>query len=1460
MASKKGLLAAAGPQSVVIASTEAVRRGFQAESSTSGDIKPFSPQLTIPVGTRVSQVIFSSDERFLAISAEAGGGLAIYDVDALMQGNARSTFELSSNGTSIRALSANPAAESAELLATVTTKGELMMANLKNREFMMSPQGSTVKEGVSCLSWSNKGKQLIAGLGDGTCCQMTPTGEAKGLIPKPPNLEGDQHVSSISWLENNVFLLVHTPSNFDAGIAPTSVFHIASRPNPQSNFVFQKLPEVCSPFGLNRSPPYHFLQRLKDFPPNIQDVLLVASTASQDIGVFSRSKEALTSDIPADRITNVFTTTVMANDARRAQLMMTEDMSGDTSPIGVALDLSSQERVPRPLPAEEMDESPGPLPAYLVLNNEGILAAWWFVYADSIRQGSVFPGLVAAENQKVIQPLAQTSRQIPPFGGATQQQKAPAFGQNTFGAPSSSMALGSTPQKSAGPAFGATTAPGNPFAAFGAAATPGNSSSPWGVSTTGPKLAGTTFGQPSLGAPAQTGSKPPQAAFGATGGLGNRSSPWAVPAAGAAAGTSSAFGQSTPLGSRPGSAFGQGAGSSAFGGPSVKPTTATPSTGGFASFAKSGGFAATAAAQGGSSNIFGQTMPSGSGGSRGMFGQSTPSTSFGSGMDTDTTFGNTPKRNDQSSGPLFGAPEGFKLGSTFKGDGTAKDDGPKPPASSTNSFFGGSFGNALGDSKSGLSEPQSKETDMVSEHEGGDDESSLNSPTERETTTPADTPATLKSVTAPTAPPVSGGLFGTQAQGKATPAAVQNSTPAGFTFGQPPHITTTPKETPQKSWQAPKALPETPSAPTVKLEPETRQGVDKSLPEAPLPPNPTSKASYTPGGSSASSSAASKTSIDDTPLLPDWSSKQISKPLRDAPLPPDFLMSKKKPKSSDDAPLPPDFIPSKQKPKKVPLEAEPDQAALPTEDADDEGFGDEEGSGVDVAEEVTTDNNESLKESPESSFGGTQEKSPLGGLFSKVQHPDGASQHTSNKPLFGEVQAPIFPLPSKIRESPRSPSPVRSKFGMGRDLIRPDASRSLSAPGFPSKPSGNRVATMSKPLESNLSKSFQAPPQSREVDVQEKQAARLKQQQIEEEQDLSDREDEKVREELATDVEPTLSLGPFLAHQDYVGNINKPGIPGQIEKVYRDINSMIDTLGLNARSLTAFSKGHEKLCRGDSKVGIDLDNGVEYVLGDIAGLKLAEDSLEARLGKGRAYNLQEIVEACRYLRKDLVVLNAKFSDTKRIIDERKDPKQHAAVLKASLSAEQITLQHDVRKGFTNFQQLLVNTEEQITVLRAKIASIEGARSNEGSRKMPTVEAVTQTIKKMTSMVEAKSGDIDVLENQMRKLGMNPTDSPPSSREASPFVTPPTSVKKDRTLASRTPGSHQTGSNFYTPESGLRASIGVSRSDSPRKKIGNINQADIESYGAKYRKRQVMNEMLKEAVKQKGFVVRGLDDA
>jgi nucleoporin NUP159 len=136
---------------------------------------------------RVSQLAFTADENYLILSAETGGGLAIYEVQSLLNGSTSSVFELPTNGESLRLLAPNPTSEKAELCAIVTTNGNLHMTNLKKRKI-----SNVLKSQVSSVSWSSRGKQLCAGLGDGTIHQMTPEGEAKAEIPKAPNL-GNHH-------------------------------------------------------------------------------------------------------------------------------------------------------------------------------------------------------------------------------------------------------------------------------------------------------------------------------------------------------------------------------------------------------------------------------------------------------------------------------------------------------------------------------------------------------------------------------------------------------------------------------------------------------------------------------------------------------------------------------------------------------------------------------------------------------------------------------------------------------------------------------------------------------------------------------------------------------------------------------------------------------------------------------------------------------------------------------------------------------------------------------------------------------------------------------------------------------------------------------------------------------------------------------------------------------------------
>ncbi|KAL8723492.1 MAG: hypothetical protein Q9225_000225 [Loekoesia sp. 1 TL-2023] len=1374
VASQNGLLAAAGPNSVIIARTEAVRKAFAASGDADGSVKSFTPQLTLELGMRISQVAFTADEKFLVLSAENGGGLAVYEVQNLMQGNTQSAFEISTSGTSLRMLLPNPTPDRAELLAVVTVKGELLMANLSSRQFVNGPQGLTLKEGVSCVSWSARGKQLVAGLGDASCYQLTPEGEGKANIPPPPDLEMDQHVSALSWLENDLFLIAHTVTSGDESMIPATTFRLVTRQTkPQVSHTFQKLPEALS-VGMNRCPPYQFMQRLRSFPPNLSDLIVVASTASTDVGLFTRADTALTSDVEAEKVTNIFTTTTMANDSRRAELPMAEDLS-DTSPIGMALDLSATEKVPRPLPGEEMDESTGPLPLLMILNNEGILKSWWIVYAESIRQKTTYPGLVAADD---FQGQTQAAKSTAPFATASTQPTPSPFTSNAFGSPptqnnafanpaTTSNAFGSTGSNTA---FGASSALGSKPSVWGSGSGTGNASQNFG----------STFGKPAFGSSTQIGGT-----FGAPGGLGTRPSPWGAPSS-LTQTAGSTFGQTGNLGMGAGSTFGSNL-------PSKSSNIEGP--GGFANFAKKPGFAEAAAA----------AKPPG----ESPFVKTGERASFGAGMDTDTVFGGTPKKPGEATPSLFGGSVlsgQFKLGSTFTGDGTSSTDAPKPATTTDNSLFGGDFANSLGETQKQPTPPISKETDMA---EGGSESEreamSEASENDQGSATPA---AGLKPSSfsfQQTAPPANGGLFGTQAQSKTTPAMVQESTPAPDPSANPPPISTTPEDTPKKSEDTVRPSIETTPL-SMKKEPvdDSPSGVRRDIPQAPLPPDTTSKDSYSPGDTSQSSASGSNVAS------------------TDAPLPPDFLPSRTERKTSDPGPEEETALPE-------------EETALPEED--DSGL-DDEGSGVDVAQEISpiTDPTQTPKITPGSSFGAPIDKSPEG-LFS-LKGQSHAQGHP--KALFGEVDKSsklYFPPPTRTQESPRSPSPVRSHLAV--DGLRPDNTRSISAPNasvraFPSRKFGPQL---SNPL---------AEPQPSIADLQKREQERLhaqraKQMIEEERQDLSDQQDDLIIELLNTEVEPTKALAGFIAHEDYIPIESRPGLPGQVENLYRDINSMIDTLGLNARNLEAFIRGHSELCRDG---GRSLDDLKEpgWCLGEIDELMGLENNVLAKVDNSRVTDITAKLADCENLRKDIKRVRDWQRDISSILISISDQKRMEDLRYAQLPIDQAAKQKELRSAFKHVQELTAEAERRVFELRTDLASQETSSNGRPTVK-PTVEAVVNTIQKMTNMVQQRSADIDVLEAQMRKLRI-PIGPFNGSRESSPFAASASRLSSSQADAlSKSMG-------------GLRLS--VNGNDTPQKRMSHVTPEQVSRYQAKVQRRKEMNALVKQVWRSEKPIIQPLD--
>ncbi|KAL4909191.1 hypothetical protein BDW74DRAFT_146151 [Aspergillus multicolor] len=1369
VASTKGIAVGASPNSLSIATTESVRAAISSKDGKEKvKTKPFQPQATISLPGRPTHIAFASGDSALVLATENGSQLSVFETSSLLQPNAQPAISIATNGATFRTVAPNPApAEDthSSLVALVTNAGELLIADLKAGNLVSGPNGNILKTDVSSVCWSNKGKQLIAGLVDGTGYQMTPEGTQKDLIPRPPDLTDPCHVSSIAWLENDIFLMVYTPNvtEDDMGLTPSSSYYIITR-RKQQPFLIQKLPEVASPFGYKRAPAYQFIARIRGYKPHLTDALIVSSTASADIGLITRSSQALASDDGAKSIVGQFATTEVNDDSKKASVPL-KDSVDETSVIGLGLDLSSSEVVIAPIYGEDIAESSTPLPNLLLLNHEGILCSWWFIYNDSIRQKIPYDGLVSASAKTQLPPALQPQ--------ATQPQPAAqsAFGQPAFGSPAAPSTFGSSGfgKPSAVPSFGTPSALGK---------------------SQQPAFGHSGFGAPAFGTPAAMGSNAPQ--FGQSG-FGQPSTP-----------AKSLFGSST-----------------------------TPTSGGFGSFANagsSGGFASLATSKPSEGSPFGK-LPT-----ENPFGKSSGTSAFG--VQSETTAFRSQKTEESKVGFGSGS-SGFVLGSTFKGDGTAVNDGPKPDKPSGSFAFGSSFEEMV--STPNKTSPPTEAMDDIEDSSAP----SQNFPESKE-------PATSL-FGAPSKPATGSSMFGSfssQAQTQSPFGSAQTSKSPFSLLGN----NNTENQAPSPS----SALSEKTA---VANRPFTK--AKSPFAEPPLPPDSTSKAAYGSGDTSASSNV-SKSSVEDAPLPPDFTTSRKS-PEREseAPLPPDFTLKPKKEKlkeeeAAEEAPLPPDFMkpgaPFEKEP--PPVLDESDAGSEPGLDAgsdvdsdagsdaadsergppgDDSEF---EDSGEDITHEVGAPSAES---SPESSFDAKHtDESPARGIFGS----------NKSRQLFGEISKPLFP---KAAEPPRSPSPVRPPRNR-KGLPNYENLRSISAPHKP----GDALAARKASLSELAKREEQRKPERRAREPQPVET---------EEEALSDDEDERLRADLNRPLEPVPTLDPFLPHQDYTGETTKPGIPGQIERLYRDINSMVDTLGINARSLSSFLLYQQgstdsdwvSVLKSDSPTDI-LDE--KLLLRQIEDLDSTVSTLAGSLEENQVQGVEEKLEACReLLSKDILTLRSQCASIRKTLDAYTDA---AAIVSAPLSAEQANLQQDLRTSSAEIQTRLADLESAVSLLRAKIADAPRVDGSRLTTRRPTVENVTSTIAKMMNMVESKSGDIDVLEVQMKKLGFD-TSAAPSSREGSPFATPRNSLSK----LPVTPGSRDDPVSLYhTPDSSsrsvnFRSSINGSAKASRLRlveMVGDVgNKREIAQWKTKMQRRQHLMGSLKKAVEEKKTKVRSVDD-
>jgi nucleoporin NUP159 len=213
-------------------------------------------------------------------------------------------------------------------------------------------------------------------------------------------------------------------------------------------------------------------------------------------------------------------------------------------------------------------------------------------------------------------------------------------------------------------------------------------------------------------------------------------------------------------------------------------------------------------------------------------------------------------------------------------------------------------------------------------------------------------------------------------------------------------------------------------------------------------------------------------------------------------------------------------------------------------------------------------------------------------------------------------------------------------------------------------------------------------------------------------------------------------------------------------------------------------------------------------------------------------------------------MRSKRQEIARAINAKSDRQELEAVNSTPLGLDQNSIQHDLRREFSRVQKLLAEAEEGITMLRVTLASRGISTGKTHSLKKPTVEAVTNTIKKMTSMIERKTLDIDVLEVKMGRLGLFP-----GSIEGNRETSVPLSPFSKKSPIVRDGG---TGRHSFTPERSNGASLRGTNPGSPRKGMDNVTNEEVERYKAKVQQRRAVGAIFKKLFLDGGPRVRPLE--
>ena len=170
----------------------------------------------------------------------------------------------------------------ASMLAVVFSNGSMALFMINKDNPNAPPDCCTLPpaEAINCISWSPKGKQLVAGKANGTLTQYKPDLKEAKTIPAPSGENGPLSAFSILWVSTYQFLVGFK----DAKDGRPAFYMVQSSKTGPTNYY--NYDDICFSSG-DKHKPFFGMTHISDW-----DVIVCSSSNAIEIGVLGACQDA----------------------------------------------------------------------------------------------------------------------------------------------------------------------------------------------------------------------------------------------------------------------------------------------------------------------------------------------------------------------------------------------------------------------------------------------------------------------------------------------------------------------------------------------------------------------------------------------------------------------------------------------------------------------------------------------------------------------------------------------------------------------------------------------------------------------------------------------------------------------------------------------------------------------------------------------------------------------------------------------------------------------------------------------------------------------------------------------------------------------------------------------------------------------------------------------------------------